>query len=218
MPAPGTVFVPDLAPEAVAALAHSIAWLDDHWLDDVARYRRSGAEPPDGESLNMAYYLPYQVVAQLNGRMVADFYVCLTIAGWKLTQAVRYLPACLAEELCLHVIVQDAKDTLEMWKADDPERIPPGDPRFTGQLDDLYDTAFWDTDFLEMYDPSQDGIDTSPVGKEMGFTSLAVADLFKQFSGSKVTAHPNVGGEDPAKWPRAPNDEAQDGRQRGDVH
>jgi hypothetical protein len=186
MAAPGTPLATRLSPRAVWALTSAIDWLHDHWAEGLAQYSAIGAGGVDVDELHMAEYLPYGVRATFTPLLARKFFACLTVAGWKLCQVPALYPSCVAEELCLHAIIDQAKTQLTFREDSAPNRLPPEDPELTMTLDDLYDTAFEDTDFLEMFDPASDGLDSSPAGRELGWTSLAVEDLFKGFSSGRT--------------------------------
>ena len=205
MPAPGTPFLPDLSPQAVWGLASAIDWLLEHWRQDIEQLR-SAHQQFDVDELHMSEHLPYSVRAELTPLLAKKLVVCLTVVSWKLCQASRPYPACLAEELCLHAITDQARTQIDFWEHEDTDRLPAADPRYQVGLDDLYDTAFEDTDFLEMFDPASNGIDTSDVGRDLGMTSLSTADLFKPFRrGNGGTIHLYLA-DDAEHWPRFSDD------------
>jgi hypothetical protein len=204
MPAPGTPFLPELSPRAVSGLAAAIDWLLDHWPQDVERLR-SGEERIELDELQICEHLPPIVKAHLTPLVAKKLVVCLTVVSWKLCQVSRPYPACVAEELCLHAVIVQAKTQIDFWEDSDPDRLPAPDPRYQDELNDLYDAAFEDTDFLEMFDPAMDGVETSDVGREMGMTSLSPADLFKPFRGGSHAVHPYLA-DDAEHWPRFSDD------------
>ena len=208
MPAAGTIFYP-LPSAASRALDAAIDWTHDLWQEDLARLGDllDEVEADTNPDLSMLYLtgdLPPDVRAALSAEMVRKLYICLTMAGWKLYQPFPLRPACVAEELCLHAIIQEAKTLLE--DGSDVVDATPDERRVAAlELEELYDFAFDDTDFLDMFDPAMDGIDTSQVGQMMGLTSLTVDDLFRPFLGEdrRGTVHPYVA-KQRSHWPPAP--------------
>ena len=100
--------------------------------------------------------------------------VTLTIVGWKLAQAEAHPLTNVGEELALHVLIQDA---LAFIEEDEPEGSEARE-----QLNALYESAFEDDDFLQLYeleDPD-DLPDLDPTG-QMGMTDLRFKAWFRPF-------------------------------------
>ena len=119
-----------------------------------------------------------------------NWIVALTVVGWKLAQLEPQPLANMAEEFALHVIIDDAIADLDMVDADDATK-----EAASTALRDLYDNAFEDNDFLELYDleDSDEIGDLDPHGI-MGMGDLRFKKWFKPF-GSGVdrgVPHPFV--------------------------
>jgi hypothetical protein len=76
-----------------------------------------------------------------------NWIVTLTLVGWKLGQPEPQPPTNIAEEMALHVIIQDALSGVELSDADVAAQRDA-----STALRDLYDSAFEDNDFLGLYD------------------------------------------------------------------
>ena len=76
-----------------------------------------------------------------------DWVITLTVVGWKLAQPEPLPLTNVAEELALHVMIEDALTHFE-------DRLPEN-PEAEEQLRNLYETAFEDNDFELLYDGSR---------------------------------------------------------------
>ena len=119
-----------------------------------------------------------------------NWIVTVTTVGWKLAQSERQPLTNLAEELALHVVIEDAIADLDMVDADDAAT-----EAASAALRDLYDDAFEDNDFLALYglDDSDEIADLDPHGM-LGMGDLRLKHWFKPF-GSGVdrgVPHPFV--------------------------
>jgi hypothetical protein len=116
--------------------------------------------------------------------------VTVTIVGWKLGQAERHPLTNVAEELALHVLIEDAIASLELADVDDASR-----EAASSALRDLYEDPYEDNDFLALYAlrDSDEVQDLDPLGT-MGTTDLRLREWFEPF-GSGVdrgVPHPFV--------------------------
>lgn len=119
-----------------------------------------------------------------------NWIVTLTVVGWKLAQRQAQPLSNVAEELALHLLIQDAIAHLDMIDSDEATM------RAASQaLHDLYEDAYEDNDFLELYslDDSDEIADLDADG-QMGMTDLRFRFWFVPF-GSGVdrgVPHPFV--------------------------
>ena len=123
--------------------------------------------------------------------------VTLTVVGWKLAQKSAQPLSNVAEELGLHVIIQDALAHLDLIDSDDETKQAAAEA-----LRDLYEDAYEDNDFLDLYDveDSDEIADLDAVG-QLGMTDLRFKFWFVPF-GSGVdrgVPHPFVLDSDPER-------------------
>jgi hypothetical protein len=107
------------------------------------------------------------------------FYVTLLTVGYKLALPKRSsrLLACTAEELALHLLIQEATALLETdgIKAD---------------FSTFEDLIYQDWDFEFLYDFKHDGIEDGEVGVELGMVNLSFSEWFKPFENASMPIHP----------------------------
>ena len=85
--------------------------------------------------------------------------------------------ACTAEELALHILIEQATAILETYEID-------------ADFTDFEDHVFQDIDHEFLYDMSMDGIEDSEKGKEMAIANLSFSDWFKPFDNASMPIHP----------------------------
>jgi hypothetical protein len=124
-----------------------------------------------------------------------DWIVTLTVVGWKLAQQRAQPLTNVAEELALHLIIQDAIAALDMIASDEATQEAASEA-----LRDLYQDAYEDNDFLDLYslDDSDEVADLDADG-QLGMTDLRFRSWFVPF-GSGVdrgVPHPFVLDSDP---------------------
>ncbi len=200
-----------LPPRARAALAHAITVLTDQAFDDCRRMdeaatqlirdaTRSG-QPATPDSLNWAEaaanthlgaHLPERYLPRYNSAFFKRFAVCLVVVGQKLAE--RRWPglSCVAEELALRALIEEAESALEMG----------GLPDF--DFGYFEDEAFEDLDFEYMFQGHLDGIDRSEVAARLSMGSLAFEDWFRPFgAGGRgyPALHPYVNDDPHDRYP-----------------
>jgi hypothetical protein len=107
--------------------------------------------------------------------------------GYKLAlqEPLAPLPSCTAEELALHILIEQAKSELQ---ADAIE------PDFS-----LFESlAFQDLDYEVLYDMSVDGIEDTTVGAEMAYGNLRFNEWFEPFLNATMPIHPYAAEDAPA--------------------
>ncbi len=96
--------------------------------------------------------------------------ITLSIVGWKLAQPEPSALTNVAEELAMHVLIEDALTLLEIRSTETPEAI--------AQLNHLYKAAFEDNAFLDLYainDPSE--LDDLDLVGDLGMADLRFDSL-----------------------------------------
>ena len=104
----------------------------------------------------------------LNVRLRTNFLRALDMLTFKMFGTIPMAFGCTAEELLFHWIIRNAKVC-----ADDD-----GNDSMEKELDDYWEAALEDSDYLYLFDPKYDGIDTI---KELHIQSLNPKDWFSPF-------------------------------------
>ena len=168
-----------LPPSHRLALADACDRLTDLGLDDLAAVLHGDWPVADS---TVAGFLPRRYLARYTPVFLKRFVVCLITVAWKLAQPGRVPLACVAEELAAWALIREAGRVLE-------ERDEAAD--FGLFTDDLYE----DTDFLILFDPRLDGLESSEVGAYLGMGYLGLKDWFVPFGGGdRGAVHPFVAG------------------------
>ena len=156
------------------ALYASLCLLVDDFLND-----------PDNDSPLCLTYLPRRYLPKYNGGFGRRFFVSLLTVGYKLAQSDPPVPffSCTAEELALHVLIEEAKEGLEANGID---------PDFTEFEDQVYQD---DMDISVLYDMSLDGIEDTSIGDNMAFANLQFDQWFEPFLNATTPVHPYAADE-----------------------
>jgi hypothetical protein len=175
------------------ATAYSIRDLAETHADPATRNALRGLRLVDAEDeiLWVTEELPeiYKERYKTFG-FLRNWIVTMTTVGWKLAQPKRYPLSNVAEELALHLIIQEALSGVELSEADQEVQETASEA-----LKDIYDYACEDTDFESLYEleDSDEIADLDPQ-KLMGLTELRFKHWFEPF-GSGVdrgVPHPFV--------------------------
>jgi hypothetical protein len=145
-------------------------------------FRLARGDPPESPDPDLSEYLPPRYALRYD----AEFYqrMCVTLvqvteklAG--ITPVGPHLPATLAEELALHAVLEHARD--QWQELLDLGLLKNADPIFHRPTDfgEFIEEAFWDTDYLYLYDDAADGIDESFVGR---YQRMAPQDFASWFT------------------------------------
>jgi hypothetical protein len=163
-----------------AALISGANFLVDECLQDIEDL--ADPEFPFADT-RMMLHLPRQHLRHYTPLFARKFTVCVVTVAWKLTWP-RPLPlACLAEELALSAIIDEATTFLELQGV-------------VADFDDFIEEWFQDLDFEILFDPAKDGIDDSEQGRRLGIGSLHPRDWFEPFGGPAAVVHPYVAGDE----------------------
>ena len=129
--------------------------------------------------------LPSKYLLQYDGGFRRKFLVTLLTVGYKLAQAEPPVPlfSCTAEELGLHVLIEEAREGLKT------QGIEP-------EFSEFEDQAFQDDmDIKILYDMALDGIEDTPAGDSMGYGNLQFDQWFEPFLNASTPVHPYVAEE-----------------------
>ena len=142
--------------------------LVDEFLDDLG----------DDDNFSISE-LPQKYRLRYDGLFRRRFLVTLVTVGYKLAapKPLAPLPSCTAEELALHILIEQAKNQLQA------EAIAPDFSLFVS-------LAFQDLDFEVLYDMSVDGIEDTTVGVEMALDNLPFDKWFEPFLNETAPVHP----------------------------
>jgi hypothetical protein len=168
----------ELSDRARQALRTAATMVADELFEDVRDLASSARTLEDS---NAWFYLPAKYRPRYTPLFVQQFLVCVVVVGWKLfDEQQEHRLDCLAEELALKAILTCAQAVVE---------IEDGEPVDFGYVEDL---AYEDVDFEALFDPSQDGVEDTHVGRDvLGMTHLNFSEWFLPFSrGYRV--HPYV--------------------------
>lgn len=178
----GRAFGRALLPRQREALDTAGSVLLDQWYDDIAAMLLDETDPRETA---MAELLPPSFRPRFTVLLAKSFHVCLGSVLWRLAQSEWTPPLCLAEEIVLYLLIQDAQAVIEI----EAEELP-ADPALL-DFGAFKDAAFEDGDVEYLFDPKYDGIDRSPQGRFLGIGSQSLADAFRPYYGGGLGAvHP----------------------------
>jgi len=151
------------------ALHNALCLLVDDFLND-----------PDYDQPLFITALPSKYLLQYDGGFRRKFLVILLTVGYKLAQAEPPVPlfSCTAEELGLHVLIEEAREGL---KAQGIE------PEFSEFEDQVFQD---DMDINILYDMALDGVENTTVGDSMGYGNLQFVQWFEPFLNASTPVHP----------------------------
>ncbi len=156
------------------ALHTALCLLVDDFLND-----------PDHDEHLFITALPSKYLNRYDGGFRRKFLVALLTVGYELAQSDPPVPffSCTAEELALHVLIEEAKEGLEANGID---------PDFSEFEDQVYQD---DMDISVLYDMSLDGIEDTSIGDNMAFANLQFDQWFEPFLNATTLVHPYAADE-----------------------
>ena len=165
----------DCLPESHREALHTaLCLLVDDFLND-----------PDDDEPHFVAALPSKYLHRYDGGFRRKFLVALLTVGYKLAQPEPPVPllSCTAEELGLHVLIEEAKEGLKTQGTE---------PKFS----EFEDRAFQDDMDIEiLYDMALDGVEDSAVGDSMRYANLQFDQWFEPFLNATTPVHPYAAGE-----------------------
>ena len=173
--------------------------IGDAWEDFLTRSHREALHlslcmlvddflnnPEDEEPLFVAL-LPQKYLLHYDGVFRRKFLVNILTVGYKLALSEPPVPllSCTAEELALHVLIEEAKARLST------QGITPDFLEFE-------DTAFQDDmDIMILYDMSLDGVENTSIGDDMAYANLNLSNWFEPFLNASTPVHPYAADDEP---------------------
>jgi hypothetical protein len=172
---------------SIVVLDEALAAFSELWhqseVEDLAQHHADPAAKAAFEKQAKIEFDPFVISSRLPSiyksrygsfDFLKNWILTLTVVGWKLAQPEPRPLTNVAEELAMHALISDA-----LGRA---EELDPRSPEAERSLQDLYDRAFEDNDFLELYrlQDSDDIPDIDPSGL-MGMTDLRFKSWFQPF-------------------------------------
>ena len=163
-----------LSPKQEKALRSAAVALLDRFFADVGHLEAGG----DFSDTDMAAYLPVRFLPKYNHLFAKEFLVAFSAVASKLVQPGNWPLACVAEELALHALIEEAESQLETR----------GEEAYLGDFREL---ATKDKDYMWLLDMAWDGIEDSEIGRQEGVMNLAFDAWFEPFF-EGIPVHPYV--------------------------
>ena len=142
---------------------------------------------PENEEPLFVASLPPKYLLHYDDYFRRKFHVTILTVGYKLALSEPPVPllSCTAEELALHVLIEEAKAELSTQDIA---------PDFTEFEDMAYQD---DMDFVILYDMSLDGIESTSIGDDMAYANLNFYTWFEPFLNSSTPVHPYAADDGP---------------------
>jgi hypothetical protein len=128
----------------------------------------------------MVYGLPPRYKPRYDHLFRKKFFMCVANIGYQLLNPDRHngLASCVAEELAVHIILEQAKTELEIREIDFEPDV----------FEEWEEHVLKDRDYEYLYDNRFDGIEDAPEVAHMAISNLRFEDWFKPFENRVV--HP----------------------------
>ena len=142
---------------------------------------------PENEEPLFVASLPSKYLLQYDDFFRRKFLVTILTVGYKLALSEPPAPllSCTAEELALHVLIEEAKAELSTQD-------------ITPDFVEFEDTAFQDDmDIFILYDMSLDGVENTPIGDDMAYANLNFYKWFEPFLNASTPVHPYAADDEP---------------------
>ena len=131
---------------------------------------------------SMAAWLPAKFLPRYDALFAKKLAVCLIAVAGKLTDRRPHILACVAEEMALAALVDEA--ATELGEAGELDQA--------AELRAAGEGAFQDMDFELLFDPRWDGIEDTGAGARLAMANLRFEDWFRPFR-DEIPVHPYVG-------------------------
>ena len=140
---------------------------------------------PENEEPLFVASLPSKYLLQYDDFFRRKFLVTILTVGYKLALSEPPVPllSCTAEELALHVLIEEAKSELSTQE-------------ITPDFIEFEDMAYQDDmDFVILYDMSLDGVESTSIGDDMAYANLNFGKWFEPFLNASTPVHPYAADE-----------------------
>jgi hypothetical protein len=132
----------------------------------------------DDEEHIFRQLLPAKYFHQYTPGFLKNFYTVFLTVGYKLALPEEgEMLACTAEELALHILIEEATALLEI-------------DGINAEFNEFEDVIYQDWDFEYLYDLEVDGIEDGKTGAELGIVNLRFSEWFKPFVNASFPVHP----------------------------
>lgn len=159
------------------ALSNAFHSLCDGFFQDMELM--ADGDVPFADSV-LGQLLPARFKQRYTVGFARRFFLSFTTVGWKLAQPDRAVaaPSCVAEELALRILIDDAKSWLRDYADVEPD--------FTA----FEDVVLQDADIEWLYELAHDGIEDTEAAEQLGIGHLHFDEWFKPFLNATTTVHP----------------------------
>lgn len=165
-----------LTPRTADALYTTLCVLADEAYDDVEEHQDAPVDPGDDWTV-------FDRLPRITWRMDAAWRRQIARAADDLTSDLERgewpLPTCTAEEICLHLAIEDAEAPNESHRH---QMLPEHDDDYAWEL--CSELFFQDHDVLMLFDPRWDGIEDpeNEINRTLGMANLRPSDWFQPFN------------------------------------
>ncbi|MET8330641.1 hypothetical protein [Streptomyces sp. NPDC005181] len=178
---------PENAELAAGALVHGAEVLIDELFEDVQTLAEEKSNVADcGGPLWLLDDLPSRYALQYDELFARRFLVTAIALTTRFTDGSFQQLGCLAEELVLKLLLEQAQVTLDLYGL--------LDDGVSAALDSFADGVYEDMDFEWLYDDSVDGIDEDPAVEPLGITPMGIGSWFTPFNDGRYV-HPYAADE-----------------------
>ena len=159
------------------ALSNAFHSLCDGFFQDMELI--AAGDVPFADSV-LGQLLPTRFKQRYSVGFARRFFLSFTTVGWKLAQEDQAVaaPSCVAEELALRILIDDAKTWLRDYAGIEPE--------FTA----FEDVVLQDADIEWLSDPASDGIEDTETAGQLGMGHLRFDEWFNPFLNAMTAVHP----------------------------
>ncbi|HZM81713.1 MAG TPA: hypothetical protein VFC19_38830 [Candidatus Limnocylindrales bacterium] len=165
-----------LTPRTADAIYTALCVLADEAYDDVEEHQDAPVDPSDD-------WMVFDRLPRITWRMEAawrrQFARAADDLSYDLERGKWPLPTCTAEEMCLHLAIEDAGALTESHRH---QMLPEHDDDYAWDL--CSELFFQDHDVLMLFDPRFDGIEDpeNEINQRLGIANLRSADWFQPFN------------------------------------
>lgn len=173
------LFPPPMSSTMKLCLGTAFVLLHDHILDYIV----AESKGEDIRETKLWELLPKDGRPLLDRRMAGNFLIALHTIAYKILEPTATArPGCLADELLLHLALQEAEVVAETHDFEVPD----------DEIESIRDWWFENEDYMFFYEDKLEGIDKTEIGRTAGIVDMAVEYWFHPYV-SHIT--------NPLNWP-----------------